>query len=574
MNFILIPFFLATNLIINDDAWYNGPEYSFSVHWSIISDLEKEKGRYMGKALLMTLKCLPREDYLICHFEDAKIGKWSSKKFDREGALPARNTSYERFNFSVNNFVIKFHQNGIDHYLVEKDDKLMNQILIDMFRTIVNQLNIATNLDQKDDNFQEKQIFFMGECPADYKILRSKVNNYCDNKKFDLVLLIDSKLNDDEIIRIKRQIVLDQCAPPDLYYFIGRDIHSTIFENTTDRLISSESNTRISKNCFTTETLNIVDIYDQEHKKLGNVLDHLYISLDSIHPAQASRISVDIESLLHGPEYTYRVEIITVKKAGGQPCASTDVKAFDAVSTLKCRPRVPDTLNCRFEAAKMQIYEEALYELARETVEDLWMDDEPFEIIFDKNGIKNLIVTKHMKPWIIDMIRSIVNQLNIGVDIRNKQDGIFTTTERSFLGECPAKIELYHGLSYDNQWKDEKFEIIPMNGINKVTSEFFRIEKRRNINDCEHGVYFFASKSAYTNFPRDVTVTIKSSTSRIIISDSNYTSYTVNEFLVTNKAKTRNFTFHEKINLNLETISAPINDIPLIPDATSVSFMI
>ncbi|XP_043683416.1 uncharacterized protein LOC122636346 [Vespula pensylvanica] len=288
----------------------------------------------------------------------------------------------------------------------------------------------------------------------------------------------------------------------------------------------------------------------------------------------ASRISVDIESLLHGPEYTYRVEIITVKKAGGQPCASTDVKAFDAVSTLKCRPRVPDTLNCRFEAAKMQIYEEALYELARETVEDLWMDDEPFEIIFDKNGIKNLIVTKHMKPWIIDMIRSIVNQLNIGVDIRNKQDGIFTTTERSFLGECPAKIELYHGLSYDNQWKDEKFEIIPMNGINKVTSEFFRIEKRRNINDCEHGVYFFASKSAYTNFPRDVTVTIKSSTSRIIISDSNYTSYTVNEFLVTNKAKTRNFTFHEKINLNLETISAPINDIPLIPDATSVSFMI
>ncbi|XP_046836477.1 uncharacterized protein LOC124432028 [Vespa crabro] len=288
----------------------------------------------------------------------------------------------------------------------------------------------------------------------------------------------------------------------------------------------------------------------------------------------ASRISVDIESLLHGPEYTYRVEIITVKKAGGHPCAGEDVKAFDAVSTLKCRPRVPDTLNCRFEAAKMQIYEDGLYELARETVEDLWMDDEPFEIIFDENGIKNLIVTKNMEPWTIDMIRSIVNQLNVGVDIRNKQDGIFTAIERSFLGKCQTKIELYHGLSYDNRWKDEKFEIIPMNGINKVTSEFFDIEKRRNIDDCEHGVYFFASKSAYTDLPRDVTTVIKSSMSRIIISDSNYTSYTTNEFLVTSKDKTRNFTLHEKIKLNLETISAPVNDIPVIPDATSVNFMI
>ncbi|XP_046836544.1 uncharacterized protein LOC124432064 isoform X2 [Vespa crabro] len=242
MNFILIPFFLATNLIINDDAWYNGPEYSFSVHWSIISDLEKEKGRYLGKALLMTLKCLPREvNYLVCHFEDVKIGKWSSKRFDREGALPARNITYERFDFSVNNFAINFHQNGIYNYIVEKDDKLVNQILIDMFRTIVNQLNVGINLDRRDDNFQEKQIFFM-----------------------------------------------DQCVPTDLYYFIGRDIHNIIFENTTDRLISSESNTRITKNCFTTETLNIVDIYDQEHKKLGNVLDHIYLSLDSIHPAQGS----------------------------------------------------------------------------------------------------------------------------------------------------------------------------------------------------------------------------------------------------------------------------------------------
>ncbi|XP_046836545.1 uncharacterized protein LOC124432064 isoform X3 [Vespa crabro] len=237
----------------------------------------------------MTLKCLPREvNYLVCHFEDVKIGKWSSKRFDREGALPARNITYERFDFSVNNFAINFHQNGIYNYIVEKDDKLVNQILIDMFRTIVNQLNVGINLDRRDDNFQEKQIFFMGECPANYKILRSKINNHCDNKKFDLELINNSKLNDNEVIRIKRQIVLDQCVPTDLYYFIGRDIHNIIFENTTDRLISSESNTRITKNCFTTETLNIVDIYDQEHKKLGNVLDHIYLSLDSIHPAQGS----------------------------------------------------------------------------------------------------------------------------------------------------------------------------------------------------------------------------------------------------------------------------------------------
>lgn len=87
-------------------------------------------------------------------------------------------------------------------------------------------------------------------------------------------------------------------------------------------------------------------------------------------------------------------------------------------------------------------------------------------------------------------------------------------------------------------------------------------------------IYIYIFIDTYTIFYGENLLLQKSSTSRIIISDSNYTSYTVNEFLVTNKAKTRNFTFHEKINLNLETISAPINDIPLIPDATSVSFMI
>ncbi|KAI4483850.1 hypothetical protein M0802_013258 [Mischocyttarus mexicanus] len=291
MIFILIPYLLATNLISNDDAWNNGPEYSFSVHLSIISDLEKDKGRYLGKALLVNLKCRPREpDNLFCHFEDAKIGKFSSKKFDRDGALPMRNIlSYEPFKLSRKNFEIIFDSNGIIKYVLEKDDKIMNQVLIDMFRTIVNQLNIGTNLDGKKDNFQDKETFFTGECPADYKILRSKANNHCDKKQFDLVPLIDDLiLNKNEVTRINRQIVLDKCVPPDMYYFIGNDIHSSIFENTTYRLISTESNTRFSKHCFTTETLNIVDIYDQDRKKIGNVLDHLYISLDSINPAQGS----------------------------------------------------------------------------------------------------------------------------------------------------------------------------------------------------------------------------------------------------------------------------------------------
>ncbi|XP_014604580.1 PREDICTED: uncharacterized protein LOC106787067 [Polistes canadensis] len=289
MNFILIPYLLATNLISNDDAWNNGPEYSFSVHLSIISDLEKDKGRYLGKALLVNLKCRPREpDDLFCHFEDAKIGKFWSKKFDREGALPARNISYEPFKFSGKNFEILFDQNGINAYVLENDDKLMNQVLIDMFRTIINQLNIGTNLDGRKNNFQDEQHFSMGKCPADYKILRSKANNHCEKKRFDLVPLIDLILNKDEVIRINRQIVLDKCVPSDMYYFIGNDIHNSIFENTTYRLISSESNIRFSKNCFTSETLNIVDIYDQDRKKIGNVLDHLYISLDSIHPAQGS----------------------------------------------------------------------------------------------------------------------------------------------------------------------------------------------------------------------------------------------------------------------------------------------
>ncbi|KAK2585201.1 hypothetical protein KPH14_009908 [Odynerus spinipes] len=285
----------------------------------------------------------------------------------------------------------------------------------------------------------------------------------------------------------------------------------------------------------------------------------------------ASRISVDIESLLHGPEYTYRVEIDTINR-DGRDGATT--KAFDIGSTLKCRPRVPDTLNCRFEAARMAVFEKGLLDLAQDTVEDLWVDEEPFEIKFDKNGIAQLIVTRSMEPWTVDMIRAIVNQLNVGVDLRKRPDGIFVAKERSFLGECGSTIELSRSISQD-RWKDDKLEIVPMPGLEKASGEILQIEKRRDLNDCGRKEdYFFASKSGYTLLHRDTTTTIKSSLSRIVVSDSNYTSYTVNEIVVGNKERNRNFTLYEKITLKLETVSAAKTELPVIPDATFVSFFV
>ncbi|KAI4483859.1 hypothetical protein M0802_013257 [Mischocyttarus mexicanus] len=251
-------------------------------------------------------------------------------------------------------------------------------------------------------------------------------------------------------------------------------------------------------------------------------------------------------------------------------------KAFDVVNTLKCRPLVPDTLNCRFEAAKIRMYKEGLFELARLSIEDLGTNDEPFEIKFNQNGISHLIVTKNMEPWTVDMIRLIVNQLNIGIDIKDKPDGQFPAIEKSYFGERNTMVLINHQQLLEDRWKDDKFEIIPMNNvIKKLPGEVLNIEKIRYFdNNNGKKVYFFGSLSVYSMLPPDVITTVKSSSSNIIISDSNFTSYTANEIIVSNKERSRNFTLYEKIKLNLEVISATKSELPSIPNATLVSFMI
>ncbi|KAK2585200.1 hypothetical protein KPH14_009907 [Odynerus spinipes] len=296
MNFILIPFLLATDLVSNDDAWNNGPEYSFSVSVSTISNLRagksesKGESRLLGTTLLTTLKCRPREpDNLNCHFEDAKIGRLSPKKFKFEEILrAAENASYRPYGFSEANFEIKFNRNGIDGYIFEKDERLMGQFLVDMFRMIANQLSVGTSVEGKAESFREKENFTMGECPAEYKITRSEIDGHCQKKKLNLVALIDSQLNDEEILRIERQRVLDECLPRDLCYFGTRYTYGVVLGGHTDKLVSSTSTLTISRNCFISETFNIVDIYDEKKKKLGSSLDRLRVSLDSIDPAQGS----------------------------------------------------------------------------------------------------------------------------------------------------------------------------------------------------------------------------------------------------------------------------------------------
>lgn len=278
---------------------------------------------------------------------------------------------------------------------------------------------------------------------------------------------------------------------------------------------------------------------------------------------------MDIDSLPHGPEYTYRVEITTINKDG---LAGARTRFFNVDSALKCRPRDPDTLNCRFEATNMAVSEDGLLRLAQETVEDLWIGEEPFEIRFQKNGIVDLLVSRNMQPWTVDMIRAIVNQLNIGVDLRGKSDGVYDVMERSFLGECRTMIDLSHRVSEDS-WKDDKFEILPLAGLRKEPGEILRIEKTRDLNDCTRKEDYFLASMSNHPLHRPGAATIKSSQSRIIVSDANYTSFTVNvAYIVDDEDRTRNFLLLDKISLSLETISAAKTELPKVPDAISVSF--
>ncbi|XP_066591607.1 vitellogenin-like [Prorops nasuta] len=290
-----------------------------------------------------------------------------------------------------------------------------------------------------------------------------------------------------------------------------------------------------------------------------------------------SQVSIDMDSWFYGPEYTYRIRVNTT----AEDSMSNDgipSRAYDISTTLKCRPRAPDTLNCRFSSVTMGFFEAGMADLGQETLGDFEINEDPFEIKFDRKGVSGIAVSGSLSPWTVDMIRAIVSQLSVGIELDDASkffisDGAYAK-EKSFLGVCNSFFHVSQQ-TLENDWRQSSFQILPISGNKQleINGKELKIDKIRDLENCQNrGNYFFGSKEGYGILHSESMIKVKSSRAGIIVSDSSFTSFTSNEISLMKKLKS--ITLKEDITLDLISISIANSDLPVIPNKVYTSIFV
>ncbi|XP_066591604.1 vitellogenin-like [Prorops nasuta] len=297
----------------------------------------------------------------------------------------------------------------------------------------------------------------------------------------------------------------------------------------------------------------------------------------------------------YGPEFIFNVEVnataTVLAKAGEsyQEKLSDDGRlSTNLVSKLYCRPKGDDTLNCRLENAKVWSIDSLHPNDKDSSMEDdsssnsgeYLIGDEPFEVKFNNHGIEHLLVPRDTFTEKLNMIRSIVKQLNIGVDLNGKPDGTFHSVENVTLGQCNVTFEVKHRASpMDLAQRRQRpaatgiyYELESLPSLNKVAGETIEILKTTMLNNCTcYASYHFGS---YFNADADKTSnsTLRSSISRISVSDVDIRSETRQEGTLSHSKNSKLFGINEIISISLLGVKPAKEELPRVhkPAKTSI----
>lgn len=214
------------------------------------------------------------------------------------------------------------------------------------------------------------------------------------------------------------------------------------------------------------------------------------------------------EWAVYGPECTYDVlvnmSLANIVQENDNFCAMI-------ATELKCRPKGDDSLSCHFQNSRIKRPEpkDSRCSNAKDFVPTRYkfVGDEPFEIRFNSRGIANLVVHKSIPRWKLDMIKTIVSQLNVGFEMPERRDR-FTIMENSTVGHCEVDVRIVRGgfevNDDDSTEKDENFELGFMlsseQPARSLAMEQFRVEKIRQPKRCpRRTIYFFGNQEDYSH---------------------------------------------------------------------------
>ncbi|CAL1685210.1 unnamed protein product [Lasius platythorax] len=285
------------------------------------------------------------------------------------------------------------------------------------------------------------------------------------------------------------------------------------------------------------------------------------------------------ETWAHGPEYTFQVQV---------NCTAIPEEGFygsvrlNLESKLICQPlKSGHSLSCHFEDSKAnsfvadsldpsdpaapagQVNRQPAYEI----------NEDQFEIKFNKRGLDDLVVNENIQPRELDMIRMIVGQLSLGATLDGVgNDVTFDTMENFTQGECYTTFKVNKKPMGRSLYAKPGYALRPVFGLKD--GKLVQIRKIRNLRMCAHKVpYFFGSAESFRE-ESDIISDVSLSDGHIIITSSEFISGTSNVITTSKVTEAVVTTLYENVRLRLESIQPAESEPPTVKEAEPASIFI
>ncbi|XP_026682481.1 vitellogenin-like, partial [Diaphorina citri] len=262
-------------------------------------------------------------------------------------------------------------------------------------------------------------------------------------------------------------------------------------------------------------------------------------------------------------------------------------------ATLKVQPRNQDSVLAWVTNARHSDVHANLTNGWNQEIPDKYLNyqnwqlsDKPFAIQFKNGVVKNLQVSQNLPTWELNIIKSIVSQLQVDTRAENevssrlnqkpkngKPFGTFKTMEDTVTGECETLYDIKPLQQVEQQ---NKPQLAPMPNLKGSNGDLIDIIKTKNFSRCDSRIeYHFGlpgSNDVEPSSNQVLNFLSRSSTSRVIIA-GDLSHYTIQSSVTTDKIVISPELYNKqkgmvvsRLNVTLSNVhSAAQNNAPALP---------
>ncbi|XP_053975297.1 uncharacterized protein LOC128874482 [Hylaeus volcanicus] len=285
MNFVLIPFFLAANVTVNDmSEWAYGPEFVYHVNQTFVITKDLSTKPLSLVKMTTDLTCRPHsQDTLSCGFGTFEMNTTDEKSVTVEIEQP---------------FLVKFNRRGVQslHFTeVLESGKLLT------IRDIVKELSIGADLVQNANAFpafMAMENYVLGECATLFTVLeydrdeRSSTPDPETERNYELNVLSMPNMDQDATVVVNKRTEHRRCVSYEDTLLARHDVDT--------RHRRSVSKMTIKADAFRSYTQMNIKIKNVGTQEGIAVLDTTSVELVAIKPAKEELpcLTYDVDATL------------------------------------------------------------------------------------------------------------------------------------------------------------------------------------------------------------------------------------------------------------------------------------